>query len=308
VFPDTQKSPIIQQQEEDDKESIKRCVILKDIGVQTEDTANHIKHRLDKSQAFQPQPRDPYTVSGKAYCNGLRIEVGTSQRMKRNDYIPGIYRWDVPKSKGHRRSVTYPAPRILYSSSDDQRRPRFLTPLTYEALQSVNHRMLTSTTYKREYPMRPTNAIKEAQLFKQHSLNDSRGKYFNAPKFTYTSESPLYSCLQTPANISRQASNKPVIMVDQSTQTDDEWDEDEFDEERPPSEADSYLKPSTAGSSCYPTSQPAMDDKELPQYSRTQVLRHFNQLYPDRVPDPREYSITSGRRHIINGYHAYYWH
>ena len=43
-------------------------------------------------------------------------------------------------------------------------------------------------------------------------------------------------------------------------------------------------------------------------FNRTEVLQRFHEQYPEKAPDLREYSIREGRRHIIHGYHAYYFH
>lgn len=43
-------------------------------------------------------------------------------------------------------------------------------------------------------------------------------------------------------------------------------------------------------------------------FSKSQVLRRFNQQYPEIAPDLRRYSIKEGKRHFINGRHAYYFH
>lgn len=43
-------------------------------------------------------------------------------------------------------------------------------------------------------------------------------------------------------------------------------------------------------------------------YSRTEVLRRFHDQYPEGVPDLRDYSIREGKRHVIHGHHAYYFH
>lgn len=43
-------------------------------------------------------------------------------------------------------------------------------------------------------------------------------------------------------------------------------------------------------------------------YSKSKVLNRFNQQYQDLVPDLRRFNIKEGRRHFINGTHAYYHH
>lgn len=128
--------------------------------------------------------------------------------------------------------------------------------------------------------------------------------------------------------ISHEIDNK---KRDQATQTDPEWEteeEDWYDHEHecetdikeetkvkePPqfllpqdSIEGSYLRPSTASSSSSQASYLSEGVSQVP-YSRMEALRQFRLAYPDHIPDLREYSIRSGRRHIINGYHAYYWH
>ena len=43
------------------------------------------------------------------------------------------------------------------------------------------------------------------------------------------------------------------------------------------------------------------------RFSRSEAMRRYHNLYPDQLPDLREATDT-GRRHIINGYHAYFYH
>ena len=43
-------------------------------------------------------------------------------------------------------------------------------------------------------------------------------------------------------------------------------------------------------------------------FSRTEVMKKFHEQYPERAPDLREYSIREGKRHVIHGSHAYYFH
>ncbi len=70
--------------------------------------------------------------------------------------------------------------------------------------------------------------------------------------------------------------------------------------------AESYLRPSTTGSYCS-TDEDGLD-QYMCSYNKSEALRQFHNQYPSHTPDLRQYSISSGRRHIINGYHAYYWH
>ena len=43
-------------------------------------------------------------------------------------------------------------------------------------------------------------------------------------------------------------------------------------------------------------------------FNRSEVMRKFHEQYPEKVPDLREYSIREGKRHVICGSHAYYFH
>ena len=43
-------------------------------------------------------------------------------------------------------------------------------------------------------------------------------------------------------------------------------------------------------------------------FSKTEAIRRFQERYPGNVPDLRDYSIQEGRRHVIHGHHAYYYH
>ena len=43
-------------------------------------------------------------------------------------------------------------------------------------------------------------------------------------------------------------------------------------------------------------------------FNRSEVMRKFHEQYPERAPDLREYSIREGKRHVICGSHAYYFH
>ena len=54
--------------------------------------------------------------------------------------------------------------------------------------------------------------------------------------------------------------------------------------------------------------QSARRFSDLYSFSRSQVQRQFHQQYPEQAPDIREYGIQTGRRHVIHGYHAYYFH
>ena len=46
----------------------------------------------------------------------------------------------------------------------------------------------------------------------------------------------------------------------------------------------------------------------LNSFSKTEAIRQFQEKYPGNVPDLRDYSIQEGRRHVIHGHHAYYYH
>ena len=43
-------------------------------------------------------------------------------------------------------------------------------------------------------------------------------------------------------------------------------------------------------------------------YSKSDALRRFHQQYRETTPDLREYSLCEGKRHIIHGSHAYFFH
>ena len=43
-------------------------------------------------------------------------------------------------------------------------------------------------------------------------------------------------------------------------------------------------------------------------FSMTEVLRRFHAQYPEEAPDLRDYNIREGKRHVIHGNHAYYFH
>lgn len=43
-------------------------------------------------------------------------------------------------------------------------------------------------------------------------------------------------------------------------------------------------------------------------FDRSKILQRFNKEYPEMAPDLRKYSIRDGRRHVIHGSHAYYFH
>ena len=43
-------------------------------------------------------------------------------------------------------------------------------------------------------------------------------------------------------------------------------------------------------------------------FSRTETLKRFREQHPENAPDLRHYSIREGKRHIIHGSHAYYFH
>lgn len=43
-------------------------------------------------------------------------------------------------------------------------------------------------------------------------------------------------------------------------------------------------------------------------FNKTDILRRFHEHFPERAPDLRTYSVKEGKRHIIHGNHAYYFH
>ena len=48
--------------------------------------------------------------------------------------------------------------------------------------------------------------------------------------------------------------------------------------------------------------------RTMTTFSKTEAIRQFHERHPDNVPDLRDYSIQEGRRHVIHGHHAYYFH
>lgn len=43
------------------------------------------------------------------------------------------------------------------------------------------------------------------------------------------------------------------------------------------------------------------------EFNKSAVKRHFYAEYPENAPDLRENS-RQGKRHLIHGHHAYYFH
>ena len=43
-------------------------------------------------------------------------------------------------------------------------------------------------------------------------------------------------------------------------------------------------------------------------FNKTEILKQFHKEFPENAPDLREYSVHEGKRHIIHGSHAYYYH
>ena len=43
-------------------------------------------------------------------------------------------------------------------------------------------------------------------------------------------------------------------------------------------------------------------------FNRSEVMKKFHKQYPEKAPDLRQYSIREGKRHVICGSHAYYFH
>ena len=74
---------------------------------------------------------------------------------------------------------------------------------------------------------------------------------------------------------------------------------------RPPS-VESFLDTETSSSASTTPSLPFMDTSS--PYSQTQARQKFLSQHPELLPDLREYSIKTGKRHTFSGYHAYYWH
>lgn len=198
----------------------------------------------------------------------------------------------------------------------------FLTPSTYKTLELVNNRVAASTAYNDNYS-RPTRSARQVngQLLLSHL--DSRGKYARLPCFSSVSqqlECDRVKQLQQVGNTHDQATQtqpdeefntflepqinetelKAILIDDSSVTT-----------IRPPSEQDSYLHPSSVGST---SSYQFLDTANCSShhvhdsYSKTEAMKQFHLQYPDYVPDLRDFTSGNGRKHIINGYHAYYWH
>ena len=155
---------------------------------------------------------------------------------------------------------------------------------TAETLKSVNKSTATSTTYKTEFsPFFLSSSCQEPkQCF------DSRGKYAHAPDFSLKE------------SLKDVESN--VTMVDQSTQTSFVWNVEEDNISTCLSRDYSYLTDESS------IEEMSVSHDCIPLYSKTELLKQFYQTYPDTVPALQTNSFGMSRRHIINGYHAYYWH
>ena len=246
--------------------------------------------------------------------------------------------------------MTYPVPTTMYLPNNHpvSFKSLPLSPATRQALESVNYRISTSTTYEREFMSpQPVLARPTISCFnRQMSMTGSRGKYAHAPVFHQVSveDSSTQSRPQSGSTIVarklsiaglrnlRGTNEANVNTTDQATQTDFELEEEIAEVKgvtyenmesakltqfqlpmRPESDEGSYLRPSTAGSSstnaqCYYNRRPSTDSVLQVPYSKTEALQRFNTMYYERAPDIRGNFNRSGRKHIINGYHAYYWH
>lgn len=209
---------------------------------------------------------------------------------------------------------------------------------TFEALNSVNKRVSASTAYTDNYSL---SIGQSRQIFRRESqsgppavnLMDSRGKYARATQFSAvckTAEKPK------PRSVAKTCRTQ-ATQTDDHCEADDENDDDEEIQEevlkqiqgqkqyytaavgRIPSTAhstgrESYLQPSSRGSSASYDEDgflynSTMGQDSTPPYSKSNAMKSFHTKYNDQnIPDLRQYSISSGRRHVINGYHAYYWH
>ena len=43
-------------------------------------------------------------------------------------------------------------------------------------------------------------------------------------------------------------------------------------------------------------------------FNRSQAMKQFHSTYTEQPPDLRELAIRDGKKHVFNGFHAYYWH
>ena len=61
--------------------------------------------------------------------------------------------------------------------------------------------------------------------------------------------------------------------------------------------------------SCLTTPHPTQRLMSLVNgFNKTEILKRFHKEFPEKAPDLREYSVHEGKRHIIHGSHAYYYH
>ena len=217
-----------------------------------------------------------------------------------------------------------------------------LSSQTYNTLQSVNKYAATTTSYKEHFGAPVFSRLVYSREGYSHN-SEHRGKYARSSDFSSKStqkplqggvwfadekqESPpqtffLDSTIPCEESISSSYLANSRKLVDRYTQTDFELHEGSIEEQTreqcaasPISDyCESYLHQSSAESdneceSDTTTSEPvsSLNDWTRP-YSKTEVLRNFHFSYPEIPPDIRQFSMCSGRRHVINGYHAYYWH
>lgn len=247
--------------------------------------------------------------------------------------------------------MTYPAPTTMYSPDKHglTLRPSPLSQGTCQALETVNYKHSTTTTYNRHFTPPPplSNALTLFKSTSQYSrptsskfMDSSRGKYARAPVFHQLSQ--IHSDPPIGTTTSRRVvftgnDHTVIIVCDKSTQTNFDCNENENNKKEhleqqeelithfdvyPESEDGSYLRPSTAHSIATTSSrcstnlqQSHHDDTRNSSvlhtpYNKSEAIQRFHAMYPDGVPDLRVYgsSHQCGRRHVINGYHAYYWH
>lgn len=161
---------------------------------------------------------------------------------------------------------------------------------------------------------------------------DSRGKYAKMTQFSAVYKTEQHLQNKTHCNEATQTDD----IQDEEDETEDDDNkaiESERNEEMqdsqqpvankyhhmPPASAthsvdrESYLQPSSRGSSAYDDEGFDLlgyrQESTNTAYSKSNTMKHFHSQHcRQEIPDLRQYSISSGRRHIINGYHAYYWH
>ena len=243
--------------------------------------------------------------------------------------------------------MTYPAPSTIYSPSDHPMAATrsFLNPSTSKTLHSVNTRVATSTVYSEHYSKQSRQIFsreilppsdyrgKYARLpqfssvvpTRQHKLditavgNESK-LLQQKPSSPETSDAQVKSLCDQATQVDEADNDNGSESNDQTDHTADEL---HLNKEgiyethvNVASPTESYLQPSSLGSSSdydyqeflFQPEQYSDSVLDRRPYSKTEALRHFHIQHPKRAPDLREFSISQGRRHVINGYHAHYWH